>query len=720
MLLYPPTIEGQLPPAVLSNQKIKFTIPYQINKGTNPSSIVGYVIKIKNLISDKLLLTQTIEGFQPNEIQFEITKDKNFNLSDHYKIQVAFIDADATKTIGYFSTVGVCKLISVPTLQLNQQGENWIGVYTTNDFEDLLYSSYFVLKDENGQIIEQSENKLANYLEQNQENQNYTETYRFKYAQKTGYNYTVEWHIETMSGYKAYQQVDSAVNTEILNPDYQLIPIVRFNEENGCAELAVKAGPSLAASDSANYGRWIITKASSKDNFSSWVEIFKIENFYSWYLSKEENSFDPILIKDYNVEHGVEYQYALQQVNNYGLYSLKIISPIVTAKFEDMYLCDEERQLRIAFNPKVSSMKNNILESKQDTIGGKHPYIFRNGQVKYKEFSISGLISYLEDPTNEFKVDYGELNELKSTDLTHSNFSKERQFKLEVLDWLNNGKTKLLKTTTEGNYLVRLLNVSLQPTDGLGRMLHTFNTTAIEIEDNEFEAKLETVELLNESSIKVTTLNETNLSNLNQQISIWHEKNIKELWFYGDSRTEYYTITLKMRNGQSIDYNITQSGLRIQFYNQGGIQLSRIEYQYIGIPSEDDNDIIISVPPNIILDVYYANVPTFKANKGFSNTESITLKEVIGTEKSVSGTYFYKILTVNEIVGNLGLKDKEVNNILAYTNTRGEKQKLLVIDSLTLKDITITDLALGSNLECSYCYVGPDNYFDIVVPDFPV
>jgi hypothetical protein len=117
------------------------------------------------------------------------------------------------------------------------------------------------------------------------------------------------------------------------------------------------------------------------------------------------------------------------------------------------------------------------------------------------------------------------------------------------LDWLNNGKTKLLKTTAEGNYLVRLLNVSLQPTDSLGRMLHTFNATAIEIEDNEFEAKMETVELLNESSIKITTLNETNLNNFNQQISIWHEKNIKELWFYGDSRTEYYTVTLIMRNG---------------------------------------------------------------------------------------------------------------------------------------------------------------------------
>jgi hypothetical protein len=53
-------------------------------------------------------------------------------------------------------------------------------------------------------------------------------------------------------------------------------------------------------------------------------------------------------------------------------------------------------------------MKNNILESKQDTIGGKYPYIFRNGNVKYKEFSISGLISYLEDPENDFNIDFGE------------------------------------------------------------------------------------------------------------------------------------------------------------------------------------------------------------------------------------------------------------------------------------------------------------------------
>ena len=43
-----------------------------------------------------------------------------------------------------------------------------------------------------------------------------------------------------------------------------------------------------------------------------------------------------------------------------------------------------------------------LLESKVDTIGSKHPFIFRNGNVGYKEFPISGLISYLSDENDLF------------------------------------------------------------------------------------------------------------------------------------------------------------------------------------------------------------------------------------------------------------------------------------------------------------------------------
>ena len=71
--------------------------------------------------------------------------------------------------------------------------------------------------------------------------------------------------------------------------------------------------------------------------------------------------------------------------------------------------------------------------------------------------------------------------------LTSDNFFRERQFKMAVLDWLNDGKPKLFRSPSEGNCIVRLMNTSLTPMESIGRMLHTFNSTAFEIADYSFE-----------------------------------------------------------------------------------------------------------------------------------------------------------------------------------------------------------------------------------------
>ena len=143
MLLYPPAIEGQLPPAVLKDSIVTFTIPYQINRGTNPTAITGYSIKIKNLISDKLLFTQDLEGIAADQIVFAIKLDDlNANLGDQFKIQVAFKDLE--HTIGYYSTIGVCKLIAKPELKISLNNKNWTGVYINSQPDELLYTSQFV------------------------------------------------------------------------------------------------------------------------------------------------------------------------------------------------------------------------------------------------------------------------------------------------------------------------------------------------------------------------------------------------------------------------------------------------------------------------------------------------------------------------------------------------------------------------------------------------
>jgi hypothetical protein len=166
----------------------------------------------------------------------------------------------------------------------------------------------------------------------------------------------------------------------------------------------------------------------------------------------------------------------------------------ILADFEDIFISDSKRQLCIKFNPKVSSFKSNILESKMDTLGGQYPFFFRNGNVNYKEFSISGLVSLLVDENELFMEGFGAATSKRTrtpsqetgipdapTQLTGENFYKERRFKLEVLNWLTNGEPKLFRSPAEGNYIVRLMNVSLSPNDTLGRMLHTFNATAYEV-----------------------------------------------------------------------------------------------------------------------------------------------------------------------------------------------------------------------------------------------
>jgi hypothetical protein len=100
---------------------------------------------------------------------------------------------------------------------------------------------------------------------------------------------------------------------------------------------------------------------------------------------------------------------------------------LVSCDFEHAYLYDGTRQLKIKFDPKVSSFKNTILESKMDTIGSKHPFIFRNGNVSYKEFPISGLISFQMDEDNLFYEKSFDFDQQRTFDYTYTlvNISNE-------------------------------------------------------------------------------------------------------------------------------------------------------------------------------------------------------------------------------------------------------------------------------------------------------
>ena len=116
-----------------------------------------------------------------------------------------------------------------------------------------------------------------------------------------------------------------------------------------------------------------------------------------------------------------------------------------------------------------------------ETIGSRFPHFYRNSAIKYKDFGISGLITHLmEEGRYEF-----------TTDLTDDNIAAERNFRLEVLDWLGSEKLKLFKSPTEGNYIVRLMNVSLSPNDVVGRMIYSFSCNAYEVAEYNYDGLID-------------------------------------------------------------------------------------------------------------------------------------------------------------------------------------------------------------------------------------
>lgn len=141
----------------------------------------------------------------------------------------------------------------------------------------------------------------------------------------------------------------------------------------------------------------LIERASDIDDFSSWekINIINLKNAY------ELSNFS---YKDYSIEQGMFYQYRFAICDRKGYISSYLYSDSVYSDFEDIFLYDGNKQVKIRFNPKVSSFKTTILEQKIDTIGSKYPFFFRNGNVKYREFPLNGLISFNmdDDETNQF------------------------------------------------------------------------------------------------------------------------------------------------------------------------------------------------------------------------------------------------------------------------------------------------------------------------------
>lgn len=254
------------------------------------------------------------------------------------------------------------------------------------------------------------------------------------------------------------------------------------NEEEGFIKinLVYDSFPTSSANTIALY------RASAQDNYTTIEKIYQIS---ATTASGNQNFYDV------GIESGILYKYYVNALNtSNGNQSTRIpLENPVGVTLNHIFLNHDNKQLKIKFNPNISSMKTIYSENKTDTLGSKYPYIKRNGAVQYRTFPIGGLISYFMDDNNLFTsrpVEYGSSNITDYNNFNKNNgiyssrdYTYERLFRERVKQFLEDNNASLFRSPTEGNILIRLMEVNFSPNQNNGRMIWSFSATAYEIDE---------------------------------------------------------------------------------------------------------------------------------------------------------------------------------------------------------------------------------------------
>lgn len=521
--LYPPIIDSWMPAFVRTQEcKIYFSLSrynsYKeiknvqviVNDQNTNSSVLKTSLYPTGIKITNLNLDNTIKGdnkyyitISPNDLEGNI-----FGINQFYKVQIRFTSIDAgdlkdNKKISSWlfnnqdffsewSTVCLIKGIEKPYITIrgfeeieNQNSDtiftseiiNITGrmYYENNTTEEKEYLDHYkikIYKNSSGESLYDSGIIYTNKYNPNEIN------YIISYAFEETIPYRMVIEYTTNNGYQDSAQYSFSIIRGGLDPLNVTISAIAENE-NGRIKIHV------LSTDSKNFlGNICIRRSSNKNNFTTWEDVHittLLENKkidYTWY--------------DYTIESGVWYKYCVQKINSRGDRGIitRIKDPIM-AVFDDIFLVNNKMQLKVKYDPNISSFKRTILESKTDALGSKYPYITRNGNIEYKQFSISGLITSFCDEEgiflnkdiiyNDSKSLYEEYN--RENDISiYRDFIYEKDFRDKVSDFLYDNNIKLFKSATEGNILVKIMDINFTPNATLGRMIYSFSATAYEID----------------------------------------------------------------------------------------------------------------------------------------------------------------------------------------------------------------------------------------------
>lgn len=535
--LYPPLVSDTLP-AFVHNQacKIYFSFSLYNNKedikpvngvqvslvkqSTNVSalktSLYPSEIMLKSLEEDENAAEEDYHKYwitiDPTDLQ-----GNEFEIDQFYMVQLRFISIECEdppqqsegisswlyNNRGYFSewsTVCLLKGIEQPHISTNLDRINELSIPLTTligrlyyqqneDIEKEYLKSYqFSIKNaETNEFYYQTNEIYTNVYKPNEINHN------IEYDLPQGTQLQLILTCVTNNFYKITNSYTFFIADGAAR-QFDAVFLVFSDEEHGRMKLDIDFENGVSTDNDL-----VIRRASSRTNFHTYEKLAIIPH-------SESNSLRYVWY-DNSIESGVYYKYRIQQDKANGKY-IENEEPIICT-FEDIFLTCGDRQLKIKFNPSVSEFKYNTMESQQTTLGSQYPFVRRNGNSYFRTFSISGLITAFMDDSGWYNPNFRdgefhylyEIEPFTSTTEIYKNSEKkyqkyneqnniskyedyiyERQFRQKVIDFLYRNDVKLFRSLTEGNILIKLMNIGFQPVDSLGRRLYSFSASAVEID----------------------------------------------------------------------------------------------------------------------------------------------------------------------------------------------------------------------------------------------
>ena len=351
----------------------------------------------------------------------------------------------------------------------------------TNDTSEPLEKISLELKDEDGNVLEKSGEITCT--------KDNTIKYYFYTKPISSKKYILSYKAETKNCYvlsNSYTFTTEEITIGNLNCEIFCSEEDREeDEENGVVTIHVVSMDNAIFSGNIN-----IQRASSKDNFLVWEDILK-KPINGEILNLE--------FKDYTIESGVFYKYAIRKVDynlktgeSFG--SFEYMAKPVVRLFNHCFLLGKNgKQLKLSLNPQINSFQSKVVETTVETIGSVFPTVSRNGRTKYKTFPFTGTLSFEQDESFLEEDETLKLSQeiLSSNELAKEySYTKERLFREKALDFLQDFSPKLFKSDQEGNIIVIATDVSFTPKNEIGRLVYDISCTFTEIEKNTNENRI--------------------------------------------------------------------------------------------------------------------------------------------------------------------------------------------------------------------------------------